>query len=174
MEAQTKTYKLAWVRPATFRLLMQYMYRHSLPGLYTSPTSPYPDGFDPKRYSEEEINSANGELSAEMVNLANLWFLADYFLIRRLQNLVLEHLERASVRFGWILCPADVWNAGRMDRCNLLWKYTIDNFAWYARFKDYEDTLLTDTPKIVLVDLMVATQENKEAPKLENYLVKED
>jgi len=148
------------------------MYRHSLPGLHTSPTSPYQDGLDPKRYSEEEIKSVTEEVSNEMLSLVHLWFLADYLQISRLQNLVLEHLERAKLRYNIVMCPTDVWNAGRMGCDSLLWKYTVDNFAHGVKIKD-KRSLFKNAPQAVLIDIMIACQENEE-PKIENYLVKED
>jgi hypothetical protein len=172
IEGQTKIYKIGYHHPDTFRLLVQYMYRRSLPGLHTSPISNYQDGLDPKRHSEEEIKSVSKAITKEMDFLTHLWFLADYLLIPRLQNLVLEHLERARLTFGFLSCPKKVWNAGKMDRTNLLWKYSVDNYACWMTFRK-EMGYLNNAPKEALIDIMIARQENKEELKLENYFVKE-
>lgn len=168
-EGKPKTYTLMWARPCTFQLLVQYIYRHSLPGLH----SQSPSLLLPNLHSPDQTALINEELAAEMHNLAHLWFLADFFLIPRLQNLILEHFERVRERFDLVPCLTAVWNAGRMDRGNGLWRYTMDYFVWYLAFGQKEE-VLRGAPGVVLMEVVVRSRERKGPPKVEDYFVKED
>lgn len=171
-------YKIPHTTADTFRLLVEYFYSYNLHTLYTCSNSRYRDGLSPKQYSKEQIKTVKSEAKAQIRDLIRLWYLADYLIMPKLQNLVTVMLGRGFKWFNRGPCPKFVCEAEEEAMDSMLWRFTRDSFAWRMNVDiPKHNVLLKLLPPEAWLQLFVASKRQRKhgkEPDCNYYFVKED
>jgi len=154
IEGQTQTYRLEKISEGAVRLLVQWLYTQKLDIVQLRNSYGEPEGDDITEMNDEETKD-------EYLCLAQLWVLADQFLIPKLQNLVLRIFDEIRVKTEGMLdgCLSYVYeNTSKESKIRLLF---VHRFACYVSSDSYAKNP-DDLPREMLLDLVIAYAEASE------------
>jgi hypothetical protein len=135
IEGQTQTYRLEDTSEEAFRLLVQWLYAQKLDLLPSKAK---------KFFSEEAL--------AEDMHLAELWVLADKLCMRRLQNMVLTHIEGINIRAHFVAVETFHYVYDNTAGGSPLRRYLVRICALDLQPSAFTE-FVDDFPKSMLVDI---------------------
>lgn len=146
-EGRTKTYKLDDVRPSTFRLFVQYLYARK-----ATLQSHNPDPEDDLNPSTSPNHSV--VCSEQDMNLVELWVLAERFLVPRLQNQIVDHMEAVKQQCEIMNpeCFAYIYENTTSDKP--LRRLVVDMLTWANVDDKYFNDNSNDIPHAMLIDMV--------------------
>ena len=157
IEGQTQTYRLEKISEGAVRLLVQWLYTQKLDIVQLRNSYGEPEGDDITEMNDEETKD-------EYLCLAQLWVLADQFLIPKLQNLVLRIFDeiRIELKILPVNCFSYVYeNTSKDSKIRL---YFLHHYACYTHSDEYAE-YADFFSKEMLLDLAIAHAKADEYPK---------
>ncbi|KAG4443029.1 hypothetical protein IFR05_001483 [Cadophora sp. M221] len=142
IEGKTGVYKLEDVNPETFRLFAEHLYSGKITLLHHNVN---PVGNHGKVYNH------TNECAEQDLTLAQLWVLADRFLVRTLQNQVVVHMERIRQPCGKTGTACWDYVYGNTSPGSRLRALIAEQCAWSETF-DWGDS--QQVPQNLLKDII--------------------
>jgi hypothetical protein len=156
IEGETQIYTLKDTTPAVFRIFMHWLYAQSLEGPIWKVPRPLPTFTNHEEgvaaYTQQVVT-----VDEEFSNVIQLWVLADYLLLPKLQNLAMDELDRLCSAFGCFNQELLVVIWDQTAEESPLRRYFIDGYAKKCDFKA-EAEKMKHLRSDILMDFLVAMQ----------------